>query len=165
MGYEAYKISAKFRDLTTEDMISALRGQGAVFTERFGGTVTMEIAGEHGFIELVIREDSHVNLRFSPEDKVLLTVRFAKASDVQIVPAVVALLKKLAAAFDAVYIRDCQANRDINPGDTAWLLQAVTFAKYDFEYRYPLRRHHLRCRDVFCLCGTEYPTAPADAFR
>ncbi|SHI16700.1 hypothetical protein SAMN02745823_02963 [Sporobacter termitidis DSM 10068] len=159
MGYEAYKITAKYQNLSMEDMTGALCHAGAVPVERFGGTVTMEMVNDYGVIELVLREENHVNLRFSPGGRVLLTVRFAKVNDVRISGSVIALLKELAATFDTVYIRDQETNSDIDLCDTAPLLQAVTYAKYNFEYNFPVCRHKVRCRDVFCLCGHDYPAA------
>ena len=162
MGYEAYKITAKFQNLSVEDMMSALRDSGALLIEKFGGTVTMEIANSTGVIELVLREESHINLRFSPWQKVLLNVRFAKANDMRLIGDVITLLKKLNAEFDAVYIRDRETNRDIDLNNTGCLIKAVTYAKYDFEYYYPAARHNVRCRDMFCLCGNDYPRACAE---
>ena len=162
MGYEAYKLAAKFQNLTMADIIGELRINGAIPVERFGGTVTMEIPKSTGVIELVLREGSSVNTRFSPGEKVLLSVRFAKLSDVRLVNDVITLLKKLAAKYDVMYIRDMESGRDIDLDDTAWLLKAVMYAKYDFEYYFPVRKKPARCRDVFCLCGHEFPQSIAD---
>lgn len=162
MGYEAYKITAKIQNLSTEDMIAALRENGAMLTEKFGDTVTMEISTIHGVIELVLREVGHVNVRFSPWEKVLLSIRFAKANDARIIDEIIALLKKLSAKFTVLYIRDMETNSDIDLSDTAWLIQAVTYAKYDFEYYFRLHRHNVRCREVFCICGSAYPQLTAE---
>ncbi len=159
MGYEAYKLTAKYQNLTMADMTDELRGNGAVFRERFGGSVTMEIVKEGGIIELVLREGGSVNTRFSPGEKLLLTIRFAKVSDVCLINDVMTLLKKLAARFEVVYMRDSETGRDIELSDTAWLLKAVMYAKYDFEYYFPVKRSQARCKDIFCLCGHAYPQA------
>jgi hypothetical protein len=162
MGYEAYKLTAKYQNLTMADMTDALRDNGARLTERFGGTVTMELVRGRGVIELVLREGGSVNTRFSPGEKVLLSLRFAKVSDVHLANDVIALLKKLAARFDVMYMRDCESGRDIDLDDTAWLHKAVMYAKYDFEYYFPVKRAQARCRDIFCLCGHAYPQAVAE---
>ncbi|NLT15480.1 MAG: hypothetical protein GXY05_14185 [Clostridiales bacterium] len=162
MGYEAYKLAAKFQNLTMADIVGELRINGAIPVERFGGTVTMEIPKSTGVIELVLREGSSVNTRFSPGEKVLLGVRFAKVSDVRLVNDVITLLKKLAAKFDVMYVRDGETGRNLDLNDTAWLMKAVTYAKYDFEYYFPVKRTPVRCRDVFCLCGNEFPQSIAD---
>jgi hypothetical protein len=159
MGYEAYKLTAKFKNLTIADMTEELKVYGAVLTEKFGGTITMEAMKGSGVIELMLREGGNVNTRFSPGEKVLLTLRFAKTSDVRLINDVISLLKKLAARFDVMYIRDSERNRDIDLNDTAWLMKAYMYAKYDFEYYFPVKRMSVRCRDVFCLCGHEFPQA------
>jgi len=138
-------------------MIGALRENGAVFVEEFCGTVTMEAPGEYGVLELTLREDNHVNTRFSPEEKLLLSVRFSKVSDTRIAGNVLRLLRDLAGRFDVVYIRDDEAGRELDPTGAAWLQKSVTYARYDFEYHIPVRRHNVRCRDVFCLCGGGVP--------
>lgn len=165
MGYEAYKITAKFTDVTLEEMIKTLYGCGAVFVERFGGTATMEIADRYGYIDLVLRECCNLNLRFSPCDKVQLILRFAKISDSRIIGSVIALLRKLADRYGTVYIRDQETNRDIDLADTGWLMQAVAYAKYDFEYYYSVPDRKVRCRDVFCRCGGGFPSAAAAELR
>jgi len=162
MGYEAYKLTAKFRNLTMADMRDELRAGGAVFVERFGGTDTMEIVKETGVIELVLRESGHVNTRFSPGGKVLLGIRFAKVSDVRLVGDILSLLKKLAAVFDVVYLKDDESGREIDLDDTARLLKSFMYAKYNFEYYFPVKRARVRCRDIFCLCGHEFPQAVAE---
>lgn len=162
MGYEAYKLTAKFQNLTMADMTDALRVNGAVPVERFGGTVTMEIVKGMGIIELVLREGSNVNTRFSPGNKILLNIRFAKVSDVNLAADVITLLKKLAGKFDVMYMKDQESGRDIDLNDTAWLLKAVMYAKYDFEYYFPIKKKTVRCRDIFCLCGYEFPQAVAE---
>lgn len=162
MGYEAYKLAAKFQNLTMADIINELRLNGAVPVEKFGGTVTMEIPKNTGVIELVLREGGSVNTRFSPGEKVLLGVRFAKVSDVRLVSDILSLLKKLAAKYDVMYLRDVESGRDIDLDDAAWLLKAVMYAKYDFEYYFPVRKKAARCRDVFCLCGHEFPQAAVE---
>jgi hypothetical protein len=159
MGYEAYKLEAKFQNLKLSDITNALRENGALLIETFGGSVTMEIIKATGVIELVLRESGSVNTRFSPGEKVLLSVRFAKVSDVHLLNDVITLLKKLAAKFDAIYIRDHETGRDIDLNDTAWLSRAVMYAKYDFEYYFPIKGQPARCRDVFGLCGGELPQA------
>jgi hypothetical protein len=157
MGYEAYKLAAKFQNLTLAAMTEELRANGAVPVERFGSTVTMEILKSAGVIELVLREGCSVNTRFSPGEKIQLCVRFSKLSDMRLVSDVVTLLKKLAAKFDVMYIRDSETGRDIDLNDTAWLMKAVMYAKYDFEYYFPVKQTPVRCRDIFCMCGNEFP--------
>ena len=144
------KITAKFQGLTPEDMIGALSRLGAVTTEMFGGTSTMELVRPNGILKLVLREDGHVNLRFSPEEKVVMTVLFPKTSRTRIADDVLALLKTLGAEFSVVYVKDQVTGREIDLGDAAWLQQAVAYAKYDFEYYYPPRRLDTRRQSVFC---------------
>ena len=162
MGYEAYKLTAKFQNLSLAELTEELRANGAVFVERFGGTVTMEMVKEMGVIELVLRESGNVNTRFSPGEKVLVTIRFAKISNVPLVGDIVSLLKKLAARFDVMYIRDHESGRNIDLNDTAWLMKTFMYAKYDFEFYFPIGKKAARCRDVFCMCGGELPQAVVD---
>jgi hypothetical protein len=162
MGYEAYKITAKFQSLTSEDMIGALSRLGAATVDMFGGTVTMEVARSNGVIKLILREDGHVNLRFSPQEKVVLTLLFPKTSRAQIAGDVIALLRTLAAEFSVLYIRDQETDRDIDPKDAAWLYQAVVYAKYDFEYHFPMRRNDVPSRAAFCPQLRGWPLAGAE---
>lgn len=162
MGYEAYKLTAKFENLSLDDMIAALTENGAALVEKFGGTVTMEKIVAAGIIELVLRENSHVNTRFSPGGKILVSIRFAKVSDTHITGEVMALIKTLTSKFDVIYIMDCETNMALDINNAARLMKAVTYAKYDFEYYFPVRRRHVRCRDVFCLCANDYQQPAAE---
>jgi hypothetical protein len=165
MGYEAYKITAKFHNVTLEEMIKTLSDDGAFFIEKFGGTATMEVANSHGYIDLVLRECCNVNVRFSPCDKVQIIFRFAKVNDSQILDSVISLLRGLAARYRVVYIRDQETGKDIDLADTAWLRKAVAYAKYDFEYYYVAPNRNVRCRDVFCHCGSGLPATLLEELR
>ena len=138
MGYEAYKITAKFQG-TAEKMIAALTRLGAAAVDSFGGTAAMELTRPNGVLALILREDGHVNLRFSPQERVVLSVLIRKTDRVQITGDVLGLLTALAAEFGVLYIRDSETGRDVDLGEAAWLYQAVAFAKYDFEYHFPVQ--------------------------
>ena len=149
MGYEASK----------ESMAAALTEAGGKVTEEFCGNLTMEIAGSNGVMELVLHDPSHVNTRFSPGDMVLVTVMFAKPGNVRLANDVIGLLRRLSARFDAVYIRDAVAGEDLDIGNAGAFIKAVTYAKYDFGYYYPVHREVLRSRDVFCSCRNVCPNS------
>jgi hypothetical protein len=159
MGYEAYKITAKFENVSKDGMTSALKECGGYVTEIFGNCVTMEISGRNGIIELVLCEPGHVNTRFSPGDKVLLTLRFSKPGNVRVANDVIQLLRRLTARFDTDYIRDTESGREMDLSDTGTFIKAVTYAKYNFEYYFPQYHQPLRCRDTFAYCRTVYPAA------
>lgn len=157
MGYEAYKLTAKFQNLSMDDITEELRANGAALVEKFGDTVTMEIVSGNGIIALVLSDVNHVNTRLSPYNKILLNIRFAKPNNVRITDDVIRLLKKLTARFDVMYIRDNEAKRDVDLNDTASLIKSVTYAKYDFEYYFPKHRELVKCNAVFCNCRNVYP--------
>jgi hypothetical protein len=163
MGYEAYKLTAKFQALSVNDMTEELIANGAVLVEKFGNTTTMELVTEYGVLDLVLNDVNHVNTRFSPSDKIILNIRFAKSNNVRIASEMIRLLKKLAARFDVVYIRDNEAKKDIDLSVTAGLIQSITYAKYDFEYHFPIHRQQVRCREVFCGCSNAYPLMRREA--
>lgn len=160
MGYEAYKLIAKYDNVTKSDMVTALKEAGGYVTEIFGSCVSMEIAGPNGIIEMVLLEPGHVNTRFSPGDKVRVTIRFAKPGNVRVADDVVRLLRRLSERYGTVYIRDAETGREVDLDNTGPFIQAVTYAKYNFQYQFPKHRGILRCRDVFGLCRTLAPAVP-----
>ncbi len=149
MGYEAYKLTAKLQNILMDDITEALNAYGAVLVEKFGDTVTMEMVSVNGVIDLVLSIVNHINERFSPSDKIKLSIRFAKSNNVRIADDVLRLLRKLTAQFDVLYIMDNETKKFIDLNDTAALIKSVTYAKYDFEYYFPKHQQFVKCSVVF----------------
>jgi hypothetical protein len=152
MGYESYKLTAKFQNVTSSELKRELIDLGARFVEAFGNNFTLEIVRESGIIEIVLSDVKHRNLDFSPADRVLMEVLFSKTSEVRLVYHIMSLIQTIAQRHELAYLRDETSKEELDCHHYAMLTGAVLKAKSEFEAIFPKVTQTGRSRDLLYHC-------------
>ena len=142
MGFEAYRIIAKFRSLEIEDMEDELKKNGAITIEKTDNSTAMEIEKPNGIIEILLRLSSHRN-------EVYLSIRFAKPNDIQIVDDIMILLKSIIPKYNLVLLLDAETKEKIDIDNYSSFIKMVKESQDDFKKFFPDIPYPIRCEDVF----------------
>jgi hypothetical protein len=156
MGYESYKLTAKFQNTTSTELKNELIGLGARQVEEFGNNITLEIERESGIIEIILNDVTHRNLDFSPAEKVRVHILFSKSSEVRLLYQIMSIVHTLAMKHQLVYLRDETANMDVDCDHYGLLTGSVIKAKREFETVYPKQAQSGNSREQFFHCMSNH---------